>query len=94
MPLDQTAKIYVCKTKTLFPNGPFGLDGYRKVIGNLKIEGCKSSLSNKLPTQEEVDIFINENSQKTGEDLTIEFLQNDVELLDNSMNKNVKLSMK
>ena len=36
----------------------------------------------KLPTQKEVDIFNNENSHKTGEDLTKEYLQNDVEILD------------
>ena len=77
MPLDQMAKIYGCKTKTLYPYEYFGLDDYQEVIGNLKIEDFKSSLHNKLPTQEEVDNFNNENSNKTGEDPTIEFLQND-----------------
>ena len=94
MPLDQMAKIYGCKTKTLYPNEYFGLDDYQEVIGNLKIEDFKSSLHNKLPTQEEVDNFYNENSNKTGKDLTIEYLQNDVELLDYCMNEYVKLSMK
>ena len=55
---------------------------YQEVIGNLKIEDFKSSLHNKLPTQEEVDNFNDENSHKTGRDLTIEYLQNDVEILD------------
>ena len=84
MPLDQMAKIYGCKTKTLYPYELFGLDSYdseadngskatsQKVIGNLKIEDFKASLSNKLPTQEEVDIFNKDNSHKTGNDLTIE----------------------
>ena len=106
MPLDQMAKIYGCKTKTLYPYEYFGLDSYdseadngskatyQKVIDNLKIEDFKSSLSNKLPTQEEVDIFNKGNSQKTGKDLTIEYLQNDVEILDYCMNEYVKLSMK
>ena len=58
------------------------MDDYQEVIGNLKIEDLKSSLHNKLPTQEEVDNFNNENSNKTGKDLTIEYLQNDVEILD------------
>ena len=67
---------------------------YQEVIGNLKIEDFKSSIHNKLPTQEEVDNFNNENSHKTGKDLTIEYLQNDVEILDYCMNEYVKLSMK
>ena len=57
MPLDQMAKIYGCKTKTLYPYEYFGLDTYgsegangsratyQEVIGNLKIEDFKSSLS-------------------------------------------------
>ena len=106
MPLDQMAKIYGCKTKTLYPYEYFGLYSnqygssttkgskatYQEVIGNLKIEDSKSSLHNKLPTQE-VDIFDNENSHKTGRDLTIEYLQNDVEILEYGMNEYVKLSM-
>ena len=67
---------------------------YQEVIGNLKIEDFKSSLSNKLPTQEEVDIFNIDNSHKTGRHLTIKYLQNDVEILDYCMNEYVKLSMK
>ena len=106
MPLDQMAKIYGCKTETLYPYEYFGLDSYdseadngskatyQKVIDNLKIENFKSSLHNKLSTQEEVDNFNNENIHKTGKDLTIEYLQNDVEILDYCMNEYVKLSMK
>ena len=107
MPLDQMAKIYECKTKTLYPYEYFGLESlrtttksysskatYQKAIGNLRIENFKSSLHNKLPTQEEVDIVNNENSHKTGKDLTIEYLQNDVEKLDYCMDEYVKLSMK
>ena len=52
------AKIYHCKTKTLYPYGHFGLDSYQEVKGNLNIEAFKSSLSNKLTTQEEVDNLI------------------------------------
>ena len=107
MPLDQMAKIYRCKTKTLYPYEYFGLESlrttaksysskatYQEAIGNLKIEDFKSSLHSKLPTQEEVDKFNNENSHKTGKELTIEYLQNDVEILDYCMNEYVKLSMK
>ena len=94
MPLDQMAKIYGCKTKTLYPYEYFGLDSYNNLIGNVQKEDFKSSLHNKLPTQEEVDNFNNENSHKTGNYLTIEYLQNDVEILDYCMNEYVKLSMK
>ena len=101
MPLDQMAKIYGGKTKTLYPYEYFGFDSnqlgtttksygssttkgskatYDEAIGNLKIEDFKSSLHNKLPSQEEVNIFNKENSHKTGKDLTIEYLQNDVEI--------------
>ena len=38
MPLDQMAKIYGCKTKTLYPYEYFGLDSYNNLIGNLKKE--------------------------------------------------------
>ena len=104
MPLKHMAKIYGCKTKTLYPYEYFGLINfgtttklydseaakgskatYQEVIGNLKIEDFKSLLSNKLPTRE-VDIFSEDNSHKTGKDLTIEYLQNDVEILDYCMN--------
>ena len=64
------------------------------LIGNLNIEDFKSSLSNKLPTQEEVNIFNKDNSHKTGNNLTIEYLQNDVEMLDYCMKEYVKFSMK
>ena len=94
MPLDQMAKIYGCKTKTLYPYEYFGLADYQEVISNLKIEDFKSSLSNKLPTQEEVYSINKDNSHKTGKDLTIEYLQNDVEILDYCMNEYAKLSMK
>ena len=47
----QMAKIYGCKTKTLYPYECFGLELYSNLIGNLNIEDFKSSLSNKLPAQ-------------------------------------------
>ena len=76
MALDQMAKIYGCKTKTLYPYEYFGLDQrsfspadtYPQVIGNLNIEDFKSYLSNKLPTQEEVD---NNNSTITKTVITL-----------------------
>ena len=92
------AKICGCKTKTLYPYELFGSDNYDSeaanvskatydsLIGNLKIQDFKSSLSIKLTNQEEVDIFNTCNSHKTGTDLTIEYLQNDMEFLSYCMN--------
>ena len=57
MPLDQMAITYHCKTKILYTYEYFGLDDYNNFVGNLNIEDYKSSLINKLPTQEEVDNF-------------------------------------
>ena len=106
MPLDQMAKIYGCKTKTLYPYDYFGLDTYdseaangskaiyQEVIGNLKIEDFKCSLHKKLPTQQEEVYIFNKDSHKTGKDLTIAYLQNDMEILDFCMNEYFKLSMK
>ena len=94
MPLDQMAKIYGCKIKTLYPYEHFGLDDFDNLIGNLNIEDFISSLHDKLQTKEEVDIFNKDNSHKTDKDLTIEYLQKDVEILDYCMNEYVKLSMK
>ena len=94
MPLDQMAKIYGCKTKTLYPYEYLGLESYNNLIGNLNIEDFKSSLSNRLPTQEEVDKFNKDNSHKTEKNLNIEGSQNDVETLDYCMNEYVKICMK
>ena len=95
MPVDQMAEIYRSKSKTFYPYDHFGLDSYNEVLSNLNIEDFKSSfslslslslslspsLSYKLQTQE-VDIFNKDISHKTGKDLTIEYLQNDVEMLE------------
>ena len=51
-------------------------------------------MSKKVPTQEEVGIFNKDNSHKTGKDLTIEYLENGVEILDYCINEYVKISMK
>ena len=56
MPLDQMAKLYGCKTKSLYSYECFCLDSNNEVIGILKLEDFKSSLSlsNKLATQEDI----------------------------------------
>ena len=94
MPLDQMAKIFGCKAKTLYPCEHFGLADFDNLIGSPNIKHFKSPLSIKLPTEEEVHIFNKDNSHRTGKDLTIDYLQNVVEILDYCMNEYVKLSMK
>ena len=71
----------------------FFLDCYDNLIGIRNIENFKSSVSNKLPTHEEVNIFNEYNNHKTGKHLIIEYLQSDVEILDYCLNAYVKLSM-
>ena len=44
MPLDQMAKIYGCKTKTLYPHEYFGLDDLGSMTARLPMEA-------KLPTK-------------------------------------------
>ena len=73
MSINEMANTYGCKTETLYPYKYFNLDSYQEVIEDLKTEDLKSSLSNKLPTQEEVDIFNDENSHKSGRDLSIRY---------------------
>ena len=92
--LDQMAKIFQGKTKALNPYERIGLHENDNLIGNLNIEEFKSSLSKKLPTQKEVDNFNKDNCPKTGKDLTIEYLQNDVEIINYCKKEYVKLSMK
>ena len=84
----------MCVSKILYPCEHFGLDSYQEILCNLNIEDFKSSLSNKIQTQEEVGIFNNDTSHKIGKDLTIEYLQTDVEKLDYCMNEYVTVSMK
>ena len=67
------AKIYGCKTKTLYRYEYFGLDTYNEVISNQKIEDFYSSLSNSLPTLDDIDIFNNENGHQTVRDFTVVF---------------------
>ena len=70
------------------------MDKYQEVIGNLNIEDFKSSLSNKLSTQEEVENINKDNTNKTAKDLTMEYLQKGLEVLDYCMNEYVNISMK
>ena len=91
MNLDQMTKIYGCRTKILYPYEYIGLESYNNLRGNLNIEDFKSFLSKKLRIQEEVDNFKKDNSHETGKELTIGYLQNDVEILDYCKSEYVKL---
>ena len=46
-----------------------------------------------MPTQEEVVIDNNENAHETGRDLTIKYLENDVDILDFFINEYDKLNI-
>ena len=63
MSLDKMAKIYNVKNKSLYPYEYFqDENSYNNKLGNISIQGFRSSLTTKLPTQDEVDDFNNSNS--------------------------------
>ena len=73
MSLDKIAKVYNIKNKTLYPYDYFkDENSYINKQGNLLIQDLRSSLTTKLPTQDEVDDFNNSNSNKTSKELTLE----------------------
>ena len=94
MSLDKIAKVYSIKNKTLYPYEYFkDENSYKNKLGNLSIQDFRSSLTTKLPTQEEVDDFNNSNSNKTGKELTLEYMENDIFILGHCFNLFVKLNM-
>ena len=78
MSLDKMAKVYRgtwladnFKNKTLYPYEYFkDEESNNNKLGNLSVQCFRSSLTTKLPTQDEVDDFNNSNSNKTGKELT------------------------
>ena len=94
MSLDKIAKVYNIKTKTLYPYEYFkDENSCNKKLDNLSIQDFRSSLTTKLPTQDEVDVFNNSNSNKTGEELSLEYMENGIFILGNCFNLFVKLNM-
>ena len=94
MSLDKIAKVYNIKNKTLYPYEYFkDENSYNNKLGNLSIQDFRSSLTTKLPTQDEVDDFNNSNSYKTGKELTLEYMENVIFTLGHCFNLFVKLNM-
>ena len=95
MSLDKIAKVYYnIKNKTLYPYEYFKDDNsYNNKLGNRSNQDFGSSLTTKLPTQDEVNDFNNSNSNKTGKELTLEYMENDIFILGHSFNLFVKLNM-
>ena len=54
---------------------------YDEVIQNLSIQDFKSSLSSRLPSQEQVDEFNKEHKGKTMKQVTLEYMKNDIDIL-------------
>ena len=80
--------------KPWFPNDDKVIWQSHSYSKHRRLQILSLSLSNNLTTQLEVDVFNKDNSHKTGKDLTIEYLQNDVKVLHYCMNEYVNLSMK
>ena len=95
MSLDKKTNVYQVKRKTLYPYEYFKDEKKynNNKLGNLSIEDFRSSVTAKLPTQDDVDNLINSNSMKTGNDVTLENIQNDVRILEHCFNLFVKLNM-
>ena len=94
MSLDKMAKVYNVKNKILFPYEYFEYENsYNNKLGNLSSQDFRASLITKLPTQDEVDDFNNSNSNKTGKELTLEYMENDIFILGHCFNLFVKLNM-
>ena len=87
MSLDKMAKVYNVKNKTLYPYEYFKDEkSYNNKLCSLSIQDFRSSLTTKLPTQDEVDDFNNSNSNKTGKELTLEYMENDIFILGHCFN--------
>ena len=92
--LDKIAKVYNIKNKTFYPYEYFKDENiYNNQLGNLSIQDFRSSLTTKLTTQDEVDDFNNSNSKKTGKELALEYMENDIFVLGHCFNLNFKLNM-
>ena len=59
----------------------------------LSIEDYRSSLTAKLPTQADVDNFNISNSMKTGKELTLEYMENDIRILEHCFDLFFKLNI-
>ena len=94
MSVDKIAKVYNIKNKTLYPYEYFNDENsYNNKLGNLSFQDFRPSLTTKLPTQDEVDDFKYSNSNKTGKELTLEYMENDIFILGHCFNLFVKLNM-
>ena len=94
MSLDTIANVYQVKSKTLHPYDYFkDENSYKNKTNNLSIEDFRSSLTAKLPTQAKGDNFNNTNSMKTGKELTLEYMENNVTILEHCLNLFVKLNI-
>ena len=94
MSLDKMAKVNNVKNKTLYPYEYFkDENSYNNKLGNLSIQYFRLSLTTNLPTQDEIDDFNNSNSKKTGKELTLEFMENDIFILEHCFNLFVDLNM-
>ena len=93
--LDKMVNVYGFKSKTLYPyEYRKDEDGYNNILGNLSIEDFRSSLTKNLPLQAKVDEFNINKIRKTGKELTLEYMENDVRIIEYSSNLFVKLNQK
>ena len=92
--LDSMAKTYRSKIKTIYPNRYFGLGEYNRTTDDVIKEDFKSTQSKNLLLQQEVDEFNIENRHKTGAELKLEYLKNDVKIMGYCFIDFVRISMR
>ena len=94
MSLDKMANVYDIKSKTLYPYEYFkDANSCNIILANLSIEHFGSPLTNNFSLQAENDEFKRSNTKKTGKELALEYMENDVRILEHCFNLFVKLNL-
>ena len=95
MSFDMIANVYSNKIKILYPYEYFkGENSYNNILSNISIEDYRSSLTeDELTLEDEVDEFNRSKSKKKCKELTIEYIENDVRILEHCFNLFVKLNI-
>ena len=94
MSLEKMAIVYQVKSQTLYHYESFkDENSNNEKLGNLSKEDIRSSLTAKPPTQADVDHFNNSHSMKTSEELTLEYMENDVRILEHCSNLFLRLNI-
>ena len=94
MSLEKMENVYQVKSKTLCPYEYFkDENSYNNKMNSLSIEDFRPLLTNNLSLQSEVDEFNRSNCMKTGKKITLDYMENDVRILEHCFNLFVMLNI-